>query len=111
MLDIYDYIAGWAIYIGAGALCFVIFYRFTGLIRIKTIANALRALMIALMFTPWYVSPDENLLAPALIVILLDMVTVGGTSFVRALVPLLMTMMLALFLSLAGSLFKKFNRR
>ena len=30
MLDLYDYIAGWAIYLTAGTLCYMIFYRFTG---------------------------------------------------------------------------------
>ena len=30
--------------------------------------------MLALMFTPWYVAPDMNLMAPAVLVILLRIV-------------------------------------
>jgi len=107
MLDIYDYVIGWAVYIACGALCYMIFYRFTGMIRFKPIANSLRAILLAVMFTPWYVSPDSDLLAPALIVILLDMVTVGGTSFVRALVPLTMSIGAAVFIALFMRVFKR----
>jgi hypothetical protein len=107
MLDLGDYLIGWGIYIVAGIACYMIFYRFTGLINYKPLANCLRALLFAVMFTPWYIAPDQDLMAPALMVILLDMVTVGGTSFVRALVPLTLAMMLALFIALTGKFIKR----
>lgn len=107
MLDIYDYILGWGIYIAAGTLCFVIFYRTTGAIRFKPIANSLRAMMLALMFTPWYVTAEGDLLAPAIIVMMLDMVTIGGTSFVRAMVPLGLSIVAAFVIALALPLLRK----
>jgi len=110
MLDIYDYVVGWAVYIACGTLCYMIFYRFTGMLSFKPLANTLRAILLALMFTPWYVSPGSDLLAPALIVVLLDMVTVGGTSFVRALVPLSMSVAAAVFFALFMRLFKRMLR-
>jgi len=110
MLDIYDYVLGWAVYLACGALCYMIFYRFTGMIRFKPIANSLRAILLATMFTPWYVNSDSDLLAPALIVILLDMVTVGETSFVRALVPLTMSITAAVFIALSMRVFKRLFR-
>ncbi len=106
MLDIQGYLAGWAIYLVAGGVCYLLFYRFTGMIRFKPVANSLRAIMLALIFTPWYVAPDHNLMAPAVLVILLDMITQGGTSFVRAFVPLLLAIILALILALAGGLIR-----
>ena len=111
MLDIYDYIAGWAVYIAAGALCYMIFYRVTGAIKFKPIANCLRVILIALMFTPWYVSPEEDLLAPALMVMMLDMVTVGGSAFVRALVPLSLAIMFGVIVTLSSALIKRLLRR
>jgi len=110
MLDIYDYVLGWAVYLACGALCYMIFYRFTGVIRFKPVANTLRAILLATMFTPWYVNPDSDLLAPALIVILMDMVTVGETSFVRALVPLTMSITAAVFIALFMGVFKRVYR-
>lgn len=111
MLDLFDYIVGWAVYITAGTLCYMIFYRFTGVIKTKAIANSLRGILIALMFTPWYVSPEADLLAPALMVILLDMVTVGGTTFVRALVPLTLAIVFAIAVALSVPLIMRLFRR
>ncbi len=111
MLDIYDYIVGWAVYIAAGAVCYMIFYRFTGGIKFKPLANSLRAILLALMFTPWYVSPEADLLAPALMVMMLDMVTVGGNAFVRALVPLSIAIMFGVLVTLSGALIKRLLKR
>ncbi|MDP1930310.1 MAG: hypothetical protein Q8L60_02500 [Gammaproteobacteria bacterium] len=107
MLDIYDYILGWAIYIAAGALCYLIFYRATGTIHFKPIANCLRGIMLAVMFTPWYVTAEGDLLAPAIIVMMLDMVTIGGTSFVRAMVPLVLSILTAMIIGLTSRLIRK----
>lgn len=106
MLDRQDYLIGWAIYIVAGILCYMIFYRFTGIIRFKPIANMLRAVLLALMFTPWYVSPEEDLMAPALMVMMLDLITKGDTTFVRALVPLVLSLCAAVFIGLTWRLYK-----
>lgn len=106
MLDRQDYLIGWAIYIVAGILCYMIFYRFTGVIRFKPIANSLRAILLALMFTPWYVSPEEDLMAPALMVMMLDLITQGGTTFVRAMVPLSLSLCAAVIIGLSWGLLK-----
>lgn len=106
MLDLNDYIAGWAIYLFAGTICYMIFYRFTGGIKSKPVANTLRAILIALMFTPWYVSPEADLMAPALMVVMLDMVTVDTSAFVRAFVPLVLSIAFCVLLALSGTLLK-----
>ncbi|MCP5357236.1 MAG: hypothetical protein H7A06_03735 [Pseudomonadales bacterium] len=106
MLDLYDYIAGWAIYLTAGTLCYMIFYRFTGGIKSKPIANTLRAILIALMFTPWYVAPEADLMAPALMVMMLDIITVGTSAFVRAFVPLVLSIAGCVLLALSGTALK-----
>ncbi|MCB1648226.1 MAG: hypothetical protein H7A05_02345 [Pseudomonadales bacterium] len=111
MLDLYDYIAGWAIYLFAGTLCYMIFYRFTGRIRSKPLANTLRAVLIALMFTPWYVGPEADLLAPALMVMLLDMITVDTSAFIRAFVPLILSLVFCVLLALSGTFLKQAIKR
>lgn len=114
MVDIYGYLTSWAIYLTAGTVCYVLFYKATGVIPIKVIANILRGIMIALIYTPWYVAADKDLMAPAVIVILLDMITVGGNSFVRALVPLVMALVAAvsipILISLAMLVFRRRSR-
>jgi hypothetical protein len=88
-----------------------LFYKATGIIGFKLLANTLRAIMLVLIYTPWYVAADEDLMAPAVIVILLDMITVGGDSFIRAMVPLLLALSFAVVLvwviSIATIIFRK----
>lgn len=96
MVGIYGYLTSWAIYLTAGTVCYVLFYKATGVIRIKVIANILRGIMLALIYTPWYVAADKDLMAPAVMVILLDLITVGGNAFVRALVPLILAVSVAI---------------
>ncbi|MEX1197224.1 MAG: hypothetical protein WEB57_05110 [Pseudohongiellaceae bacterium] len=105
MLDIYGYLASWAIYLAAGTLCYVLFYRATRWIRPRLIANLLRAIMIALIYTPWTVATDQDLMAPAVIIVPLDMITVGPDAFVRALVPLVLAILLAVAVTIGISLF------
>jgi hypothetical protein len=107
MLGIYGYLTGWAVYLVAGTICYLLFYRFTGMIGFKPLANALRAIMLALIFTPWYIAADQDLMAPAVLVILLDIITLGGTAFVRAFVPLLLAIIGALLLALAAGLLRR----
>lgn len=107
MLDIYGYLTSWAIYLAAGTLCYILFYKATGWIRIKTIANMLRGIAIALIYTPWYVSESQDLMAPAVIVIPLDIITVGGDSFIRALVPLTLAVCSGIICGLAWSLMRR----
>lgn len=111
MLDIYGYITSWAVYLTAGTLCYILFYKATGVIRFKPLANVLRGIMIALIYTPWYVAADENLMAPAVIVILLDMITIGGDAFIRGLVPLVLALIAAISIALMAGLLRSFFTR
>ncbi|MDT8428561.1 MAG: hypothetical protein RQ757_07315 [Pseudomonadales bacterium] len=108
MLGITGYLTAWGIYLAAGLVCYLLFYRLTSFISYKPLANSLRAILLALMFTPWYVAPDQDLMAPALMVMLLDLISHGGTAFVRALVPLVLALILALIIALTGGMLKRF---
>ncbi|MGM0634081.1 MAG: hypothetical protein ACQETO_13035 [Pseudomonadota bacterium] len=107
MLGIYGYLTSWAIYLAAGTLCYVLFHRATRGIRPALMANLLRAIMIALIYTPWTVAPDQNLMAPAVMVIPLDMITMGADQFVRGMVPLLLAVILAVLGAIVVSVFNR----
>lgn len=111
MLDIYGYITSWAVYLAAGTLCYVLFYKATGAIGFKPLANMLRGIMIALIYTPWYVAADEDLMAPAVIVILLDMITIGGDAFIRGLVPLTLALIACIVIALMAGWLRSFFTR
>lgn len=107
MLNIYGYLTSWAIYLVAGTICYVLFYRATAAIRPKTLANVLRGIMFALIYTPWYIAADNDLMAPVLMVITLDMITLGGDAFIRGFVPLLLALCLAVLTGLFWNMIKK----
>jgi hypothetical protein len=111
MLDIYGYLTSWAVYLIAGTFCYILFYKATGYIRFKPLANVLRAIMLALIYTPWYVAVDQDLMAPAVIVIVLDMITIGGDAFVRGLVPLILAVLACIVIALTWGLTVRVLRR
>lgn len=111
MVDIYGYLTSWAIYLTFGTICYILFYKATGVIGFKPLANTLRAIMIALIYTPWYVAPEQDLMAPAVMVIMLDMITVGDNAFVRALVPLVLAIGGAILIALIWGLARLLLRR
>lgn len=112
MLGIYGYLTSWAIYLAAGTLCFVLFYRATRSLRPNVLANVLRAIFAALIYTPWYVASDQDLMAPALMVVALDVITLQEeAAFVRALVPLTLAIIVAVLVALFTGLFRGLRRK
>jgi hypothetical protein len=91
----YNYWVIWAVYLIAAALFYRIYWRLTGFRRRLWLSYSLRALMAALILTPWYANTQGDSLAPALMVTTLDAITVGVDAASRALVPLLVALLLA----------------
>lgn len=85
----------WFVYLGAGAVFYTIFWRITAFKKHLWLAYLLRAVIAAIILTPWYANPQQELLAPALIVIMLDAITLGGSQAARAIVPLALALLLA----------------
>jgi hypothetical protein len=85
-----DYLLVWIIYLSAASVFCLIFWHVTDFIKRPGIAYSLRTFLLAVILTTWYVNSQEGLLAPAIIVVLLDAITAGGAAAIRALVPLLL---------------------
>lgn len=85
----------WAVYLLASGVFYTIYWRLTAFRRRLWLSYSLRALMAALILTPWYVNTQDTVLAPALMVTTLDAITVGADAGVRALVPLLLALLAA----------------
>jgi hypothetical protein len=66
--------------------------------------------MIALIYTPWFVAADQELMAPAIIVIMLDMITIGGDAVIRAMVPLMLAIVTAIVVALTLGLITRLFR-
>ena len=85
----------WLFYCLACGAFYWVYWKMTRIPRSPWLSYSLRALMLSLMLTPWYANIEGNTLAPALMVLALDIITIGGGAAGRALVPLLTSLMLA----------------
>jgi hypothetical protein len=97
----------WTLYLGAAVLFTGIFWRVTRFKRAIWASYSLRAVAIAVIFTPWYSNSQESVMAPALMVVALDAITGGFGAAFRSFVPLILAVLFALLLAGVMSFFKK----
>jgi hypothetical protein len=90
-----DYWLIWLVYLGGSGIFYPIFWRYTAFRRARWLSYSLRALMAALILTPWYANTQGETLAPALMVATLDAITIGSEAAIRAGVPLVMALFFA----------------
>ncbi len=102
-----NYLGVWLVYLSAGLVFYILWHRFTGFKRALWWSYALRAVFLALALTPWYASSQANTLAPALMVMTLDLITIGSEAAVRAFVPLIVSLLGALLVSTIMYLIQK----
>ena len=80
------------VYLTAGAIFYSIFWRCICILKSELLVYMLRGLFASLIFTPWFVNIRETIMAPALMIAMLDLITLGPPKFFRAGVPLLLSM-------------------
>ena len=105
-----DYRLAWIVYVIAGTvlsfLCWRVLYKYV----MRELAYVLECFLLAFLFTPWFVLPEERIMAPALIVFVMDAITIGPTEAIRALIPLVLALMVAVLVSLALILNYRFQK-
>jgi len=109
-MDANDYTTAWLIYIGAAVVLSVLGWGFLKRFLPRELAYLLQCWLLALLFTPWYVLEDQELLAPALIVFALDTVTIAPVAGVRALTPLALALMAGLLVAVLLSIIYRVRR-
>ncbi|HBW83731.1 MAG: hypothetical protein CMD92_07460 [Gammaproteobacteria bacterium] len=96
----FNYYGVWLVYLLASLMFLSAYWRLTSFSRWSALKHFLRCLMIALIFTPWFANSDGDTLAPALMVITLDAITMGFGEVSRALTPLLLSLFVAVLFAL-----------
>ncbi|HEY0960813.1 MAG TPA: hypothetical protein VGE69_00475 [Pseudomonadales bacterium] len=94
-----DYIAAWTAYLIAALVFSVLAWRVLRKLPWRELAYLLECWLLALLFTPWYVLDGQDILAPALMVLALDVLTVEPAAGIRALVPLVLALALAMIVT------------
>ena len=101
----------WLVYLLAASVFYTVFWRATRYFGTGWFTYMLRAVTVAVILTPWYINPQDNILAPALMVVMLDGITIGGEAAIRAIVPLFLSISLSLIVALALLIINKIRRK
>jgi len=110
-MDSQDYIIAWTVYLCTGIVFSIISWKFMKKVLWRELAYLLQSLLLAIIFTPWYVLPEEEILAPALIIFMLDLITIDVTTSIRALIPLVMAILLGIIVTIVLSVIYRVKSR
>ncbi len=95
-----DYIIAWLVYLIASVSMSFLFWRILKKIFWIDLAYVLQIPFMAIVFTPWYVEADGNVLAPAIIIFVMDIVTIEMVAGIRSLVPMAMAILLSTIITM-----------
>ena len=68
----WDYVLAWVLYIGAGLVACVIWWRMTANLRQVVVRQILRGTLLVLLFTPWFADSSGEHFAPAAVVLIFE---------------------------------------
>ena len=85
----------WIIYLVAAAIFYWGFWLVTDFNKAKWTSYSLRAAAAAVILTPWYANIQGETMAPALMVMTLDLITNGRGAVARSAVPLVLAIIVA----------------
>lgn len=107
MLESTEYIIAWTVYAIAGVGCCVVWWRLTRGIGNSGVRDMVRGIAVVLIFTPWYAGESPEFYAPAVVVLLMDVLLEGTRSGLKGGVAL----MFATFFMLVVLTFRVWRRR
>ena len=97
-----DYIIAWLIYLIASIAISYLCWEIIKKILWIDLAYVLQVAFMAVIFTPWYVEVNGTILAPAIIIFVMDIITIELAAGIRALVPMVMTILLSTIITIAS---------
>ncbi len=74
----YQYFVAWTMYIGSGLIFSLFWWKITKLVAHRGWRELLRGISLVVIYTPWFTSEAHEHLAPAMVVVLIDVLL--GTS-------------------------------
>ena len=92
----YQYLVAWGIYGVAGLGCCTCWWKITSFIKHRGWRDLLRGFAVVLIFTPWYAGELPGFYAPAMVVLLMDVLLEGVEGGMKGGIALLFSMFLML---------------
>jgi hypothetical protein len=103
IIDNYQYLIAWVIYCIAGVGCCAVWWKITSFIGNRGWRDLSRGIVIVLIFTPWYAGESAEFYAPAVVVLLMDLLLEGAKAGLKGGLALLVSSFVMLIV-LAGHL-------
>lgn len=101
-METVDYILAWLVYLIASVAMSFLFWKIIRQILWTDLAYVMQVTFMAIIFTPWYVEADGNVLAPAIIIFVMDIVTIEAVAGIRSLVPIAMAILLSTIITMVA---------
>jgi hypothetical protein len=74
----HEYLVAWTIYVVGGIGCCVVWWKITSHIGNRLLREFLRGLAVVVIFTPWFATDSTEFYAPAIVVLLMDVMLTGA---------------------------------
>jgi len=91
-----EYFVAWSAYILAGLGCCVVWWKITSFIANRGWRDLSRGLVLVMIFTPWFADESRNFYAPALVVLVMDLLLEGAKGGLHGGLILLVSLFLML---------------
>ena len=85
----YEYVIAWGVYFTAGFGCCVVWWKMTSFISHRGWRELLRGIAVVVIFTPWYAGESPEFFAPAIVVLLMDLLLEGAKAGMKGGIALL----------------------
>lgn len=95
-IDANEYLVAWSVYVLAGIGCCIVWWKMTSILGHRGWRDLLRGVAVVLIFTPWYAGDSPEFYAPAIVVLLMDLLLEGTASGLKGGVVLLVATFLML---------------
>ncbi len=101
-METLDYIIAWLVYLIAAIAMSFIYWRLVKKLFWIDLAYILQVTFMAIIFTPWYVEAEGDVLAPAIIIFVMDIVTIELVAGIRSLVPMAMAILFSSIITMVS---------
>lgn len=96
MFEYWEYWLAWGCYVLAGVGCCIVWWRITRGIRNSASRDLLRGMVAVLIFTPWFAGDNTDFYAPALAVLMFDLLLENARNGLISGIALLVSLFLVL---------------
>ena len=107
LISQYQYHLAWVIYLIFCGIFFLVILRFTRAILSSGWRSLIRGMSLVMVYTPWYISEAQDYIAPAFMVVVMELLLGHTENGLAASMALLLAMLLMLALLILKSLLRR----